>query len=92
MAIDMTIYWTSTAAPQEEGLAEPRLLPGGKHLLLLKESQLQIWSIDPQECIWTAPRSTGYECCMNFAFELVDHGRKLRVVTIDVDVESRANV
>lgn len=34
----------------------------------------------------------GYECCMAFAFELVDEGRKLRVVTIDVDVESRANV
>ena len=81
-----------TISPQEEGVAEPRLIPGGTHLLLIKEGQVQLWSIDPQECVWKAPRSAGYDCCMNFAFELIDDGRSLRILTIDVDVESRANV
>ena len=75
-----------------EGVAEPRILPGGKHMLLLMEGQLQLWTIEPQECIWTAPRCAGQETCLIFEFELIDNGKKIRVATIDVDEESRANV
>ena len=82
----------STRAPWLEGVAEPRVLPGGKHLLLLMERQLQLWSIEPQECVWIAPRCPGYGTCMAFQFEIIDNGKKMRVVTVDIDEESRANV
>lgn len=76
----------------EAGVAEPRLLPDGGSMLLIRKGQLQLWSVDPHECIWEVARCEGHPECLNFEYEVVDEGKSIMLVTIDVDEEERGSL
>lgn len=67
-----------------DALVEPKLLPGAKELLSIRDGRLELWSVERQEHMWTAPASRGNHVALAFEFELLA-GRELMIAVIDAE-------
>lgn len=65
---------------------DPRLLPGGKHVLLEDDGVLKLWSVESGHLLWTAVTSRDV-VCMAFDFEVVEGGDKVMVAGMFIDRE-----
>ena len=61
----------------EWGRINPRLLPGGKHVLLDYRGQLELWSVESKARLWRAPAAQQHHVCVAFDFDLAERGEKL---------------
>lgn len=67
-----------------DALVEPKLLPGAKEILSIREGRLQLWSVKRQELMWTAPSSQEGHVCLAFEFELLQDG-EVRIAMVDAE-------
>lgn len=65
---------------------DPRLLPGGKYVLLDDNGTLQLWSVEGKEHIWTADFDRDVTC-MAFDSEVVDEGQTVMIGGMFIDKE-----
>ena len=69
-------------------LVEPRLLPGGKEVLILNCGRLELWSLVTKERIWEIKSPVGRFSCAGFDFDIVDNGNVLNVAILFEDFET----
>ncbi|KAH8108855.1 hypothetical protein DFH11DRAFT_1516248 [Phellopilus nigrolimitatus] len=81
----------NTADPADLDGIDPRLLPGGQHVLLERRGQLELWSTNSRELVWTAPADSENHGCISFDFELVEDGKTLMVAGVFRDKGSSTN-
>ena len=67
-----------------DALVEPKLLPGARELLSIRAGRLELWSVERQELLWTAPLAQRGYVCLAFEFELLEDG-VLRVALVDAE-------
>ena len=72
------------APADRDALTEPKLLPGAKEMLSIRNGRLELWSIEEQELLWTAPQSVENHVCLAFEFELLEND-ELMIALIDAE-------
>ena len=73
-----------TGADEFMRRVDPRLLPGGKYVLLEDDGVLKLWSVEKEQLIWTA-QSARDVTCMAFDYEVVDGGNMVMVAGMFID-------
>ncbi|THH10694.1 hypothetical protein EW145_g1143 [Phellinidium pouzarii] len=63
---------------------DPRLLPGGREVLVENGGRLELWSLVSHERLWTAPHNEGHCECLSFDFELAQDSAILNIAGIFV--------
>ena len=64
-----------------------KLLAGGQQVLVEKGSSIQLWSVEPKECLWTTPPFTENHVCLSFDFEVAEGGKHLMVAALFLESE-----
>ncbi|KAL5532571.1 hypothetical protein ACEPAF_4345 [Sanghuangporus sanghuang] len=69
-------------------LVEPRLLPGGRDILILNCGRLELWSLVTKEKLWEIKSPVGRFSCAGFDYDVVDDGNMLNVAILFEDFET----
>lgn len=64
-----------------EKYVKPRLLPGGRELLVDNSERLELWSLDSKESLWVSPAFENREC-IRFDFQVSDDGRTVDIIDV----------
>jgi hypothetical protein len=70
---------------------EPRLLPGGKQVLLSCSGRLELWDLESRNRIWTAPGPAGHRYCSAVDVDMVEDGNVL-IVAAEYDAPDNTGI
>lgn len=63
---------------------KPRLLPGGREVLMENYGRLELWSLLSKERLWVSPEYKDRDC-ITFDFQLSDDGKAVNIADVFVD-------
>lgn len=69
----------TVGSPGASKCVKPRLLPGGKEVLVDRNDVLELWSLEKKERIWVSPHYEDRKC-LKFDFQLSDDKEALYIV------------